>query len=445
MHKNSWEHASNYVAKCYMSSDVPRERYFDDVKLQMDAKLWAEIYNRHNPPKKIDMFQVSILEFKDRPDKPLYHLEHYIEGRYIKYNSNSGFVDDVDVRSTPHAFSHFTFECSNHELIVVDIQGVGDLYTDPQIHTVAGTEYGDGNLGIKGFALFFSSHICNEVCKSLGLTQFDLAQSEYKSHEKIVNKMNKCLTQSRGGEELVIGSPGSFGEYFRHRIRSRSDNSACSDENNNAYDLPDIFESEGYESLTPSPLLSPNYNNQINNKVSSMPITIRSRGNSQSNSFSHGSPISRGTFVNGGTGTGGRVRTESHCLDSAFSLDEASNYFNARNFNKPRPSCVFGEKEFLKRSNEFLEDYEFDDKNGDSEEDQSILGKIHLELCKYHEIGRFLSNENDEFDEKAAFFHLEQSAKLGITEALINIGKIYLDLPRDILSNYEIAVNDFFS
>ena len=24
-----------------------------DVKLQMDAKLWAEEYNRHNPPKKV--------------------------------------------------------------------------------------------------------------------------------------------------------------------------------------------------------------------------------------------------------------------------------------------------------------------------------------------------------------------------------------------------------
>jgi elongation factor 2 kinase len=72
------------------------------------------------------------------------------------------------VRHTPQAFSHFTFERSNHELIVVDIQGVGDLYTDPQIHTVKGTEYGEGNLGIKGFALFFSSHICNEVCRCLG-------------------------------------------------------------------------------------------------------------------------------------------------------------------------------------------------------------------------------------------------------------------------------------
>jgi elongation factor 2 kinase len=52
VHKNSWEHAANYVAKSYMDKEVSRDRYFEDVKLQMEAKLWAEIYNRHNPPKK---------------------------------------------------------------------------------------------------------------------------------------------------------------------------------------------------------------------------------------------------------------------------------------------------------------------------------------------------------------------------------------------------------
>lgn len=43
---------------------------------------------------------MSILEFKDRPGEPLYHLEHFIEGEYIKYNSNSGFVDE-NLRYTP--------------------------------------------------------------------------------------------------------------------------------------------------------------------------------------------------------------------------------------------------------------------------------------------------------------------------------------------------------
>ena len=118
-------------------------------QMQMDAKLWGEEYNRHNPPKKVDIFMETVYEFAERPGKPLFHVEHFIDGDYVKYNSNSGFVDNKACRQTPQAFSHFTFECSGHELIVVDIQGCGDLYTDPQIHTLQGTEYGDGNLGVK--------------------------------------------------------------------------------------------------------------------------------------------------------------------------------------------------------------------------------------------------------------------------------------------------------
>lgn len=44
--------ASNYVSKCYMET-VDRNIYFEDVRLQMEAKLWGEEYNRHRPPKQV--------------------------------------------------------------------------------------------------------------------------------------------------------------------------------------------------------------------------------------------------------------------------------------------------------------------------------------------------------------------------------------------------------
>jgi elongation factor 2 kinase len=49
-----------------------------DVALQMDAKLWGEEFNRHNPPKKVDIFMMAVMELVDRPGRPLYHVEHYI-------------------------------------------------------------------------------------------------------------------------------------------------------------------------------------------------------------------------------------------------------------------------------------------------------------------------------------------------------------------------------
>ena len=112
--------SNNYVAKAYMDTDIPRETYFDDVTLQMDAKLWGEEYNRHNPPKKVDIFMMGVIELVERPGSPLFHIEHYIDGKYIKYNSNSGFVEDTvkHCRKTPQAFSHFTFERSGHEVII---------------------------------------------------------------------------------------------------------------------------------------------------------------------------------------------------------------------------------------------------------------------------------------------------------------------------------------
>lgn len=40
------------MAKRYIEL-VDRDVYFEDVRLQMEAKLWGEEYNRHKPPKQV--------------------------------------------------------------------------------------------------------------------------------------------------------------------------------------------------------------------------------------------------------------------------------------------------------------------------------------------------------------------------------------------------------
>ncbi len=89
---------------------------------------------------------------------------------------------------------------------------------------------------------------------------------------------------------------------------------------------------------------------------------------------------------------------------------------------------------------QFWERLDFELKNFQKLFNFLYLIKIHLELCKYHETGRFVEVEA-EFDSNAAFFHLQQAANLGVLDALLNISKIYLDLPHDILASYKLPVN----
>jgi hypothetical protein len=58
------------------------------------------------------------------------------------------------------AFAH-TY--AKHTCIHTYIQGVGDMYTDPQIHSIDGAGYGKGNMG-KVCVCGYMSEMCMCVC-----------------------------------------------------------------------------------------------------------------------------------------------------------------------------------------------------------------------------------------------------------------------------------------
>jgi len=104
-------------------------------------------------------------------------VEPFIEGPYKKHNNNFGYVSE-DARNTPQAFSHFTYHESAHTLLICDIQGVGDIYTDPLMHSTTNENFGRGNLGAEGMEKFLASHSCNAICRYFKLPPVNAKPSD---------------------------------------------------------------------------------------------------------------------------------------------------------------------------------------------------------------------------------------------------------------------------
>ncbi|XP_025772435.1 eukaryotic elongation factor 2 kinase [Puma concolor] len=432
LHTQQWKGASNYVAKRYIES-VDRDVYFEDVRLQMEAKLWGEEYNRHKPPKQVDIMQMCVVELKDRPGKPLFHLEHYIEGKYIKYNSNSGFVRDDNMRLTPQAFSHFTFERSGHQLIVVDIQGVGDLYTDPQIHTEKGTDFGDGNLGVRGMALFFYSHACNRICKSMGLAAFDLSPRERDTVNQNTKLLQSAKTILRGTEEKC-GSP-----RVRTLSGSRPPLLLRLSENSGDENMSDVT----FDSLPSSPSSATPHSQKLDhlhwpvfsdldNMVPRDHDHLDNHRDSENSGDSGYPSEKRGELddpeprEHGHSNGNRRYESDEDSLGSSGRVCvDKWNLLNPSRLHLPRPSAVALEVQRLNA-------LDLEKKIG-----KSILGKVHLAMVRYHEGGRFCEKDED-WDRESAIFHLEHAADLGELEAIVALGLMCSQLPHHILADVSL-------
>jgi len=145
----------------------------------------------------VKFLQPYVFTLRDRVGKVrIMFGETYVDGRFIKWNNNAGFVNTADeakerlMDEMVQVFGHYTWHWSKGRLMVVDIQGwrredatgARDIvFTDPQIHThyFAGGMFRDtdpmyrrfslGNLGKTGMKRFFQAHRCSKYCAGMGM------------------------------------------------------------------------------------------------------------------------------------------------------------------------------------------------------------------------------------------------------------------------------------
>ena len=68
----------------------------------------------------------------------------------------------------------------------------------------------------------------------------------------------------------------------------------------------------------------------------------------------------------------------------------------------------------------------------------SVLGQIHLDMAKYHEMQRFTKPDQEGYDKEAALFHLRHAADCGNLEAIITMARVALQLPHDVLTDLSL-------
>ena len=158
------------VAKKYLNDrkyNSP-EVLMGDIRSQALASRLVERFNKLRPQSAPLCFvQVQLMRVTIDGREELMTVEPFIAGEYRKETNNASFAREGS--EVAQAFSHFTHDVTGGAFMVVDLQGVREALTDPQVHSKQPGSFGRGNLGQRGFDAFFMVHKCNDHCRELKL------------------------------------------------------------------------------------------------------------------------------------------------------------------------------------------------------------------------------------------------------------------------------------
>jgi len=175
----AWKKGTKCVVKQFIDKRIFEEKEWEpENDLMKKCKEFIDQWNKANfINKTYHIFVPEIMKctyaIKDGGMKlnEWVAAEPYISGNYEKWNSNSGWVSNIDL--SVNAFSHFTFDYSKGKMVLCDMQGVrkNNKYhiTDPAILSTKAGQFGMTDLGPTGLEDWMFKHVCNKYCKSTWL------------------------------------------------------------------------------------------------------------------------------------------------------------------------------------------------------------------------------------------------------------------------------------
>ena len=161
------------------------EDYERDVQTHQIARHYITLFNKalESFPALVNQVQmVPVVHLRILNDQgeiiDYVNAEPYINGSFDKITNNNDKVDPRLNSDLLMAFMHFTYDRSNGNLMVTDLQGwvhadrsQAVILTDPAINSIEGNRFGITNIGQRGLQGFWDKqHVrCNDICRLLDL------------------------------------------------------------------------------------------------------------------------------------------------------------------------------------------------------------------------------------------------------------------------------------
>ncbi|KAI5091340.1 transient receptor potential cation channel subfamily M member 6 isoform X1 [Silurus meridionalis] len=150
-----------------------------EIQQQRAAQKLMQVFNEVKPssiPHSPRFLDVSLLYWQAKGQ--WLTIERSMNGEFRKYNNNTGeeIAPSCGIEETVLSFSHWTYEYTGRELLVLDLQGVGVELTDPAVirtldrGSYRNLAFGSANMGDNAIRRFVLRHTCNSCCRKLGLT-----------------------------------------------------------------------------------------------------------------------------------------------------------------------------------------------------------------------------------------------------------------------------------
>ncbi|XP_060893733.1 transient receptor potential cation channel subfamily M member 6 isoform X3 [Labrus mixtus] len=166
--------------KRYFHGSTELQLCLREIQQQKAAQTLMQVFNQVKPddmPHCPRFLDVSLVLWHSNGQ--WLTIERNMSGDFRKYNNNTGeeIAPCCPLEEMLLTFSHWTYEYSFRELLVLDIQGVGEVLTDPTVIMAddqSGSRgemlFGPDNLGVAAINGFLQKHSCGACCRRLGLS-----------------------------------------------------------------------------------------------------------------------------------------------------------------------------------------------------------------------------------------------------------------------------------